>query len=394
MPRSSNAFRGLLVLVVSAALALTACAHARPVMVTDSMTSDSTPAMAEHGAAGTPGRASSAEGLLTGVLELIRTSQRLDDVSPARLKAVFGIDVEHARDGSGRYGTGGALAPGWAFGVEVIPPATQGLTPRFSLDIQPAVAGTAPDMGAVCQPDFEQFAARLQATGLQRTPYHAEHGRYLHDEYLKDRMAIYVSPGAQLDPATMAIVRTCVRSIRIEQGDAGSAEIALRTDNPTQNAEDVGRRFLKLVESVKSRDDLTREHVQAAMGLTLKDSPNGPFHTQELDGGWLFVVSLGHETPPGPSISLSLEFIHKGDRFADMSSVCAPDFEAYHDALKARGYRDAFQYDQINCEVGRLVGVSYVGDGMNVDILPEVQRFPDGKLHPACVRRISLVTTR
>jgi hypothetical protein len=173
-----------------------------------------------------------------------------------------------------------------------------------------------------------------------------------------------------------------------------TAETSSGTDNPALSAEQVGRRFLKLIESVKSRDDLTREHVQAAMGLTLGDSPNGPFHTQPLDGDWLFVVSLGHETPPGTSISLSLEFIHKGERFADMSSVCAPDFEAYHDALKASGYRDAFQYDQINGEVGRLVGVNYTGDGMNVDILPEVRRFPDGKVRPACVRRISLVTTR
>lgn len=183
------------------------------------MTSDSTQAAtAGQSAAGTPGRAASAEELLTGVLELLRTSQHLDDISPARLKAVLGIEVEYARDGSGRYGAGGALAPGWTFGVEVIPPGIPGLTPHFSLDIQSAVAGTTPDMGAVCQPDFEQFAARLQAMGLQRTPYRAEHGRYLYDQYAKGPLSIEVTPGAQLDPATMAIVRTCVRSIRIEQG--------------------------------------------------------------------------------------------------------------------------------------------------------------------------------
>ncbi|MGN6150617.1 MAG: hypothetical protein ACTHOH_01235 [Lysobacteraceae bacterium] len=358
------------------------------------MASDSTPAAtAEQSAVGTPGRAVSAEQLLTGVLALIRTSQRLDDISPAQLKAVLGIDVEHARDGSGRYGAGGALAPGWMFGVEVVPAGTRGLTPRFTFEITPATAGETPDMTAICQPDFEQFAARVQAMGLRRTPYHAEHGRYLNDRYTKGPLSIEVSPGAQLDPATMAIVRTCVRSILIGQGGADTTETDSGIDNPALSAEEVGRRFLKLIESVKSRDDLTREHVQAAMGLMLKDGPNGPFRTQPLDGDWLFVVSLGHETPPGTSISLSLEFIHEGERFADMSSICAPDFETYHDALKARGYRDAFQYDQINGEVGRLVGVSYVGDGMNVDILPEVRRFPDGKLHPACVRRISLATT-
>ena len=185
------------------------------------MTSDSTPAAAGQGAAGTPGRAPSAEGLLTGVLELIRTSQRLDDISPARLKAVLGVDVEYARDGSGRYGAGGTLAPGWTFGVEVIPSGEHGLTPRFSLEILPEVADTAPDMGAICQPDFEQIATRLQAMGLQRTPYRAEHGRYLYDEYTKGTLSIEVTPGAQLAPATMAIVHTCLRSIRIERGGAG-----------------------------------------------------------------------------------------------------------------------------------------------------------------------------
>lgn len=173
-----------------------------------------------------------------------------------------------------------------------------------------------------------------------------------------------------------------------------TSDTASGTVNPTLTAEEVSRRFLKLIESVKSRDDLTRDHVQTMMGLTLKDSPNGPFHTQPLDEGWLYVVSLGHETPPGTSIALSLEFIRKDDRFADMSSICSPDFKTYHDALKAIGYRDVPQYDQINGEVGRLIGVSYVRDGLSIEILPEVMRFPDGKVEPACVRRISLVTTR
>lgn len=186
------------------------------------MTSDSTSAAtAGQGVAGTQGQTTSAESLLAGALDLIRTSQHLDDFSPARLKAALGVEVEYARDGSGRYGAGGALAPGWTFGVEMIPSGKQGLTPRFSLDIQSAVAGTTPDMDVVCQPDFEQFAAHLQAMGLQRMPYRAEHGRYLHDEYVKGHLSIEVTPGAQLDPATMAVVRTCVRSIRIEQGGAG-----------------------------------------------------------------------------------------------------------------------------------------------------------------------------
>jgi hypothetical protein len=164
--------------------------------------------------------------------------------------------------------------------------------------------------------------------------------------------------------------------------------------NPTLTAEEVGRRFLKLLEGVKSRSDLTAEHVQAAMDLVLKDSPNGPFHTQPLGDGWLYVFSLRMETPPGNSISLNLEFIDKADRFADMSAICGLTFEDYHNALKAMGYRDIFQYDQIDGQVGRLIGVDYQKDGFFVSIQPEVKRFSDGKVYPTCVRRIGLLTTR
>lgn len=164
--------------------------------------------------------------------------------------------------------------------------------------------------------------------------------------------------------------------------------------NPTLTAEEVGRRFLKLIEGVKSRSDLTAEHVQAVMGLALKDSPNGPFHTQSLGDGWLYVFSLRRETPPGNSISLNLEFIDKADRFADMSAICGLTFEDYHNALKAMGYRDIFQYDQIDGQVGRLIGVDYQKDGFFVSIQPEVKRFSDGKVYPTCVRRIGLLTTR
>lgn len=167
---------------------------------------------------------------------------------------------------------------------------------------------------------------------------------------------------------------------------------ATSANNPALTADEAGKRFLKLLGKVKSKSDLTIEHVQAAMGLTLKDSPNGPFHTQPLSGNWLYIISLRHETPPGQSVALSLEFMDKAERFADMSSICGLTFEDYHNALKTMGYQDDFQYDQINGEAGRLIGVNYIKDDFIVSITPEVKRFPDGKLYPTCVRRIGLLT--
>jgi hypothetical protein len=161
--------------------------------------------------------------------------------------------------------------------------------------------------------------------------------------------------------------------------------------NPTLTAEEVGRRFLKLLEGVKSRSDLTAEHVQAAMGLALKDSTNGPFHTQSLGDGWVYSVSLHPEKRPGDSIALELQFIEQSDRFADMSTICGLTFEDYHNALKAMGYYDHFAYDQIDGQVGRLLGVEYWKEGYSVSILPEVKRFSDGKVYPTCVRSIGLL---
>lgn len=219
MPPSSNAPCKPLALVVSAALMLAACASTRPNKEAPPMTPDPTPAgSAGQQNAEMPKEAPSVERLLVGIESMIRTSASLEDFTPERLRATLGIDIEQAKDGSGRYGAGGDIAIAWTYGIEVVPAGIPAMSPRFSFDITPAVAGETPDMATVCHPDFEQFAARLQAMGLQRTPYHAEHGRYLHDEYRKDRLAIYVIPGAQLDPDTMTIVRTCVRSIRIEQG--------------------------------------------------------------------------------------------------------------------------------------------------------------------------------
>ena len=168
---------------------------------------------------------------------------------------------------------------------------------------------------------------------------------------------------------------------------------ATSANNPTLTADEAGKRFLKLLGEVKSKSDLTVEHVQAAMGLTLKDSPNGPFYTQPLGGDWLYIISLKHETPPGQSVALSLEFMDEAERFADMSSICGLTFEDYHNALKAMGYQDDFQYDQINGEVGRLIGVRYIKEGLSISITPEVKRFENGKIYPTCVRRIGLLTT-
>lgn len=175
---------------------------------------------------------------------------------------------------------------------------------------------------------------------------------------------------------------------RVKENPAMTTTEANTAANPTLGAAEVGRRFLKLLESLKSRNDITVERVQEVMGLTLKQGPSGPFYSQPLGGDWFYVVSMGHETPPGQRVGASLEFINKADRFADMSSICGLSFEDYHNTLKSFGYLDGFRYD----EIGRLSGVDYRRGDFYIGITPEVKGFADGKAYPTCVQRIGLLT--
>ncbi|RMH90884.1 hypothetical protein EBB59_09715 [Lysobacter pythonis] len=159
--------------------------------------------------------------------------------------------------------------------------------------------------------------------------------------------------------------------------------------NPTLSAEEVGRRFLKFIEGVESRGDITLERVQEVMGLTLKRRPidRGFFHTQSLIGDWSYVIILWPHPEEEMRNSLNLEFINKINQFSDMLPICGLSFEGYHKALLSFGYSEIFRYDKI----GRLSGVSYSKGNMHVGITPELKVFPNGKAYPTCVRRIGLL---
>src|SRR3546814_3040185 len=46
------------------------------------------------------------------------------------------------------------------------------------------------------------------------------------------------------------------------------------TDNPTLTAEEIGRRFLKLIKGVESRSDLTPVHIKEVVGVSLAAKPD------------------------------------------------------------------------------------------------------------------------
>jgi hypothetical protein len=119
-----------------------------------------------------------AEQALGRLLELIRSSQHLDEFTPDRLREVMGTEISYAEDGANRYGFGEQIAAHWSYGFGVDKSASTG--PHFQFDFNPVPPGTSPDMTDICQLDFEKFSTELESMGFTRAPSYGEHGRLMH----------------------------------------------------------------------------------------------------------------------------------------------------------------------------------------------------------------------
>ena len=155
------------------------------------------------------------------------------------------------------------------------------------------------------------------------------------------------------------------------------------SDNPTLTAEEVGKRFLKLIEGLESRSDLSLDRIRKVTGIALFRVEGGQryAHSEALGGGWYY--SLWH-VPASPSLKqgVALDFGKAGESFADMSAVCALDFDHYHAALKAMGYRDM----PIHGEIGQLQSWRYYKNDITLSIIP--QNVIAGESGRLCVRSI------
>lgn len=156
--------------------------------------------------------------------------------------------------------------------------------------------------------------------------------------------------------------------------------------DPTLTAEEVGRRFLKLIGSMKSKQDITVERVQEIMELTLDQNPIYPSYSQSFGNGWSYSVRYAAEMP-GDGWGVDLYFINDVDPFSEnMSPVCGLNFDYYHDALVQMNFRYR------NGGKGKFPGTTqYDKNGFFVQIEPSVKQAPEGNSYPACVRKIGII---
>ena len=155
----------------------------------------------------------SAEQILLRLLELIRESDSVEDFTPEHLSRTMGVEIEYARDGSGRYGFGESVTTEWTHGFEADMKTKSGARFSFSFDSAP---GSSPPMTDICQVDFDRFTAELEAMGFTRQRYYGEHGRFIMDWFARPGgMRVEVYPRGEANEPVEKIRHRCVKMVLI-----------------------------------------------------------------------------------------------------------------------------------------------------------------------------------
>lgn len=162
-------------------------------------------------------------------------------------------------------------------------------------------------------------------------------------------------------------------------------------DDPKLSAEEIGERFLTLIEGLKSREDLSLEKIQEVMGLRLAPAVRGTFYGIEGDLGneWKYVLNF-YPASPSTASGAELHFEKSDERFGDMTPICSLDFDHYHNALKTMEFIDHPMHGEIGqLESWRYSKFSKIDGSANIKITIIPQNVVPGDADQLCVKLIS-----
>lgn len=168
-------------------------------------------------------------------------------------------------------------------------------------------------------------------------------------------------------------------------------ESTVTTDNPKLSAEEIGKRFLTLIEGLKSREDLSLKKVQEVIGLRLAPAVHGNFYGAEGDLGneWKYALNF-YPASSSTASGVELHFDKLGERFGDMTPICSPDFDHYHNALRAMGFVDHPMHGEIGqLESWRYTKFSNTDGRADIEITIIPQNVVPGEAGRLCVKLIS-----
>ncbi|MFZ5635924.1 MAG: hypothetical protein ACOY82_04990 [Pseudomonadota bacterium] len=108
-----------------------------------------------------------------------------------------------------------------------------------------------------------------------------------------------------------------------------------------RNAEEIGRRVLRLVENVRGPDDLSPTRIEQLTGIPVEFNPDDTREygfSGQLTDAWAYNLVSLPEGDRDPSRIL-FSFDDESRDNADMGPICGLDFDDYAAALAAAGYR-------------------------------------------------------
>ena len=117
---------------------------------------------------------------------------------------------------------------------------------------------------------------------------------------------------------------------------------AVVLSSPTLSAEDIGRRVIKLVQNLRTLDDISPASLERQMGIKVefnKTDPNEYGFGGLISGHWHydFGTVADHEGQPPRRLDFSISD-RSPDGKADLTPVCTLSFNDYRDAFVAAGY--------------------------------------------------------
>jgi hypothetical protein len=133
----------------------------------------------------------------------------------------------------------------------------------------------------------------------------------------------------------------CIATTEFKTPTTDSQEFPMTASVPPITAEDIGRRVLKLIDSLRSAQDFAPEHIEQATGMRVEfndEDRNIYGFGGKLTEEWSYsLVSTPDKQGEKPT-SLRFSFDDTSRKQADPAPICTLKFEDYSKALTASGF--------------------------------------------------------
>jgi hypothetical protein len=179
-------------------------------------------------------------------------------------------------------------------------------------------------------------------------------------------------------------VSGCASTPSSQTPSTGSQEFPMTVTVPPVTAEDIGRRVLKLIDSLHSARDLAPEHIEQSTGMRVEindEDPNIYGFGGKLTDEWSYsLVSTPDKLGEKPS-SLRFSFDDTTRNHADPTPICTLAFVDYSKVLTASGYEAKPMHGYRGIE-----GWYFTRD--NIGVMAYTHGKADPSVGPACVSRL------